>query len=199
MQNPFMKRNYLYLAFIAILLFQCTSIPENSIINGKLDNSKYDGEYIYLVPFKNSKKELVDSTIVREGKFSFKGKVRNPEIFVVRTRHKLRFELQDLLIVKEPGEIFINLSHNSSAYGTALNDSLQKWKENKMEFDNQIRITSNKYRATEDTLIKKELRLKLDSIKSESKSYHKTFINNNINNKVGDLVQNLLYPNQTPN
>ena len=103
--------------------------------------------FIYLVPFNNPSVEKVDSVMVHDGTFTFKGKVDQPEVYIVRTRPKLRLQLQELLIVKEPGNITINFGSDSSASGTTSNDSLQKWKEFKTEIDNSYKHFLQQYKS----------------------------------------------------
>ena len=54
---------------ISILFLFCHCKPQNYTyeISGSLPSNIYDGELIYLVPFKNASPETVDSTRIKDG------------------------------------------------------------------------------------------------------------------------------------
>ncbi|MCC8094255.1 MAG: DUF4369 domain-containing protein [Tannerellaceae bacterium] len=122
--------NKIIILFIIVLLGSCN---RNSllVIQGSVPSNKYDGAVIYLVPFENPSKETVDSTYIENGSFTFSAPVNSPEIRVLRMRSLLRFYMQGLLLVAEPGKLLVHMDSISSASGTKQNDLLQQWKEKK--------------------------------------------------------------------
>ena len=156
-------------------------------IEGHLPNASGDGEFIYLVPFEDAVKERVDSTRIENNKFLFEGTVQIPEIFILRTRPLLRLKLQPLLVVKEPGRINVKIDSTSSACGTALNDSLQHWKDKKIEFDRQQNRLRQKYRSADDS-VKTEIKQRAEHLKEQVENYQFNFIKNNRKNAVGKMV-----------
>ncbi|MCX6239642.1 MAG: DUF4369 domain-containing protein [Bacteroidia bacterium] len=125
-------RNAFYI--LLFILIGCRTDPQ-FVINGQLPDKTYDGEKIYLVPLENAVKERVDSTIIADGTFKFEGAIKTSEIYMIRAKPVLRYNLQELLVVKETGIITVKIGNKSSAGGTALNDSLQQWKEKKAVAD----------------------------------------------------------------
>ena len=181
-----MKKIVLQLLFVALAFTACTN-HEEFIINGSLPDNSFDGEWIYLVPMVNAPVERVDSTTIKNGGFSFKKNVDSTEIYVIRARPYLRLSLQELLVVKEPGSIQAVLGENSSARGTALNDSLQQWKEQKQLFDSrQFTLHQNLRNADEDE--KEQIRLMINDLRTEQIQYNFRFAGNNRDNVVGQMV-----------
>ncbi|MBS2098297.1 DUF4369 domain-containing protein [Carboxylicivirga linearis] len=183
-----MNWRWILILLVAPLTF-CSTNKTNYVIKGSLHSEAYNGEFIYLVPFNNPTVERVDSVMVYDGTFTFKGKVDQPEVYIVRTRPKLRLQLQELLIVKEPGDITIKFGPDSSASGTNSNDSLQKWKEFKTGIDNSHKQFLKQYKS--DFISKETLTNKLDSLHKTALDYNHSFIKENSNNVAGQFVQSL--------
>jgi hypothetical protein len=177
-----------YLTLLFLLLCAGSCKPDHSfVIDGSLSDSAFEGELIYLVPFENAPLERVDSSLVVNGSFSFRGEEASPEICILRTRPQLRLHLQELLIVREPGSIHVKIGLNSSASGTPLNDSLQQWKDRISFFDMLQYDLLEQYQAA-DTLQKSLIKPRVDSLKTLSGNYNFQFVRNNKDNIVGKFV-----------
>jgi hypothetical protein len=124
------------LFWLLLALLGCSG-QQLAVIEGRLPDARYDGEVVYLVPLKNATAANVDSTRIRQAAFRFERSAGEgeAEVFILRTRPLLRLRLQELLIILEPGRLAVALDSVSSARGTALNDSLQQWKERKQRYD----------------------------------------------------------------
>jgi len=177
---------------LLVLVFIVAACNNNKFkVLGELPNKSYDGEWIYLVPLVNAPVERVDSTVIQNGEFTFEGQVDSTEIYIIRGRPFLRLTLQELLIVKEPGIVKAKLGHNSSAEGTALNDSLEHWKEEKNNTDTLLVAFRTQYRATADTIQQAIIKQQADSLQKEITTFNYNFIENNKNNVVGELIYRL--------
>lgn len=179
-----------------MLLTGCNNQPDFRI-DGKVPNNSYDGEWIYLVPMVNAPVERVDSTVIKNGRFVFESDVETPEIYIIRGRPKIRLTLQELLVVKEPGEVQVSLSKESSAGGTALNDSLQQWKEKKLYYDSHLLALRKALKTATEPEIEM-LTQKIDSLTIEHKNYDYQFALNNRNNVVGQMIIRLRQLGFTP-
>ncbi|MCU4163673.1 DUF4369 domain-containing protein [Carboxylicivirga caseinilyticus] len=182
---------WILILFVATLTF-CKPNNENYQINGKLPTQDFDGEYVYLVPFENATQNTVDSTLIHEGKFVFRGSSEQPEVCILRTRPLLRLQLEEILIIKEPGILNVTLASTSYAQGTVSNDSLQKWKEVKSNIDSMFRQVLIQYKSSSDSLAKQKISLKLDSLKELSSNFNQAFIETNKNNTAGEFVRKIL-------
>nr|WP_321406287.1 DUF4369 domain-containing protein [uncultured Carboxylicivirga sp.] len=182
---------WILILFVATLTY-CKPNNDSYQINGKLPSNDFDGEYVYLVPFENATQAKVDSTLILEGKFVFRGSTDHPEVCILRTRPLLRLKLEEILIIKEPGILNVTLASTSYAKGTVSNDSLQKWKEFKTNFDSIFRQALMQYKSSSDSLEKQNISLKLDSLKEISSNFYQTFIETNKNNTAGEFVRKIL-------
>lgn len=181
-------RNTVYL--LLLILIGCKTDPQY-VIKGQLPDKTYDGEKIYLVPLENATKERVDSTIIADGAFNFKGTTKTSEILIIRAKPVLRYNLQELLVVKEPGIITVIIGNKSSAGGTALNDSLQQWKEKKAVADflyEDLRHQFKMANVADQALLKQ----KADSLNARIVDFHYNFVRNNRNNVVGKFVKKMM-------
>jgi hypothetical protein len=182
--------------FSLFVLLSCTS-EKNFLLVGSLPDKSYDGETIYLVPMENAVKERVDSTIIREGAFRFQGRVTAPEIYIIRAKPVLRYNLEELLVVREPGGLTVKIDMKSSVGGTPLNDSLQVWKERKMRFDFVKAELVKQYREA-DGASKPEIKQRADMLDVDAMRFHFNFAKNNKNNLVGRLVLRIMASSFTP-
>lgn len=180
-----MKR--LFQLLILLTFLSACSSKNNFRIEGQLADATFNGEWIYLVPLVNAPVERVDSTIIKGNTFVFEGKVKEPEIYIIRTRPFLRLSLQELLIVKEPGTSYAYIGQNSKANGTALNDSLQHWKEQKELFDLKSGLLQNQLKNAEAVQLD-EIRQQQEQLSRERAEYNFSFAKNNSNNVVGEMV-----------
>ena len=121
-----MKSSPLF-AVLALLAVSCSSSHGGFVIHGYVEDPALDGAQVFLVPLKDAVKENIDSVVIKGQKFEFKGTVeRMSDIRIERLR---RIGTQNLLVVTEPGDIYVTIGKQSSGYGTPQNDSLQAWKQ----------------------------------------------------------------------
>ncbi len=112
--------------FILLLTLSCNS--DKLIITGKIP-AAYDGNTIYLVPRPYPTAENVDSAKIRNGRFSFRIPADSVHICDITISRKANARVEKLLVVIEPGRLSVKIDTVSSAYGTPLNDELERWKE----------------------------------------------------------------------
>lgn len=173
-----------------LVLIGCQTDPQ-FVLKGQLPDKTYDGELMYLVPIENAPIERVDSAFIVDGTFRFRSTTRNSEIYVIRAKPVLRFNLQELLVVKEPGIVTVNIGKKSSATGTALNDSLQQWKEKKAVADFLYEDLMHQLKT--DTIADQAvLKQKADSLIVRITDFHYNFVRNNRNNVVGKFVNKMM-------
>jgi len=197
MEKIFGIRKVVLPVIFAVLIFSSCNDGNRFHINGTVPDKSYDGEWIYLVPLVNAPVERVDSTVIQNAAFSFSGKVKDPEIYVIRTRPLIRLSLQELLVVKEPGNIRAKIGSSSIVTGTALNDSLQSWKEKKELFDYNTRMLDQKYSAATEEQRDSILPFRQE-LASARNNYYFEFAKNNQENVVGELVIRMMKATFTP-
>lgn len=102
-------------------------------IMGTVEGHALDGKTIYLVPVLGPHDAShVDSATISNGRFRFA--VDSAEVKVIRVGYRYRENIEDLLVVSEPGTVKAHIGKISSCGGTPQNDSLQAWKEQMEQF-----------------------------------------------------------------
>jgi len=185
------KAVHKFLYLISILFLLACSKDDQLSITGTVPGSDYDGEFVYLVPFKGATLENVDSTAIQNGSFEFKREVKQKEMAIIRTRPLLRLTLQELLVVIEPGYLNVILDKESSASGTVLNETLQQWKEKKAQSE-EARILLRQMLQVADDSSKVELQARMDQLIEDYSTYNYEFVRENKENIVGQFVYTLI-------
>ena len=102
-------------------------------IMGTVEGHALDGKTIYLVPVLGPHDAShVDSATISNGQFHFA--VDSSEVKVIRVGYRYRENIEDLLVVSEPGTVKAHIGKVSSCGGTPQNDSLQAWKDQMEQF-----------------------------------------------------------------
>ena len=118
---------------LAILISSCSEknqgdhITGHFVINGTLPSKQFDGTLVYLVPVIGDNPSNVDSTVIRDGKFTLEGDTER--VSILRLGLMNRQKVQELLVVTEKGIITAKLDTNSIGSGTKQNVILQQWKD----------------------------------------------------------------------
>ena len=126
-----MKRTIFTIIAGAALLTSCSQNKEY-VIHGTVNDPNLEGAKIYLVPLENATVETIDSVYVENQSFEFRG--TEEKIADIRIERRRRLGMQNLLVITEPGEIYVTIGRVSSSGGTAQNDSLQVWKDLTKEY-----------------------------------------------------------------
>lgn len=136
-------KKILSICIAASMLAACNPRGEYRI-HGYTTENDLNGIQIFLVPLHDQSTAMVDSVVIRDNKFEFKGhgKMRQEWMAELRIARSHRMGHQNLLVVTEPGDIYVTIGKESSGYGTPQNDSLQVWKEMTMGVN---ATTSNLY------------------------------------------------------
>ncbi|MBQ0047815.1 MAG: DUF4369 domain-containing protein [Prevotellaceae bacterium] len=128
-----MKRGLFLFASVFLLLLASCDKSSNEVgecrVHGTLPDDKYNGKCIYMIALDKSIRDSigVDSCYVENCKFEFV--TRKHMMAIIRMDFHFRMGLEDLLVVEEPGDIYVTIDSISSARGTENNDKLQQWKD----------------------------------------------------------------------
>ncbi len=176
--------NKFLFALFSFLFFSCQNGKESFLITGTVPDGKYENEIVYLVPLEGATFENVDSTYIKDGRFSFSGTIDSSSIHIIRMKPILRLLVEELLVIVEPGTIQVRLDSISQAGGTVLNDALQEWKEKKQTYDLKKHNLIGLAKQSNNADLTGEI-LKIDSVFSE---YNYSFVKTNKDNIVGAFV-----------
>ena len=123
-----MKKALIFLfALSAVLFSSCERNAAQYRIHGRVTANDLEGYQIFLVPLGHETAEFVDSVHIHNHEFFFKGKEH--WMCEIRLGKYHRDKGQNLLVVTEPGDIYVTIGPDSSGGGTPQNDSLQVWKD----------------------------------------------------------------------
>lgn len=170
----YLKKNW---ALLALLFFVfATSCKQPAFeIKGELTDSHFDGEWIYLVPTEPHTVNDVDSVLIENSSFVFRGNIER--VAVIRMPMKQRMQIQELLVVTEPGKIEVKLDSISYGGGTVQNDALQKWKINRAETFSKL--ASARESAQKDSTL---------AIETEAKAFNYELLKKMGDNTLGNFL-----------
>jgi hypothetical protein len=171
----------------------CSSGGKTLTIIGELRTDRsFEDELVYLVPMSGNASangQRIDSTWVKNGRFTFVLSVDSSSIRLIRPKNPLQtYFLQPLLVVIEPGTLTVRLDSVSYAEGAPLNEALQQWKDRKeqgLELFSQFRA---QWRNTTDTAFRATLQEQWGEFKKADAAYNFAFVNENRDNALGRFV-----------
>ena len=118
-------KKIIFTLFTAAMLASCTRSNEY-VIHGTVANHELEGAKVYLVPVEEVSKENVDSTYIHNQFFEFRG--TDERVADIRLERRKRLGVETLLVITEPGDIYVTLGKTSTGRGTPQNDTIQAWK-----------------------------------------------------------------------
>ena len=161
-------------------------------IKGTLPDDIYNGEYVFLLPLDGVMPRIIDSVQVENKSFVFTGKADSAQVKIIRLRPQLRLDIQELLVVQEPGEkIWVKLDSLSSSGGTRQNESLQAWKEAKMKADQTMFILRQMNTADVNDSTKVIITEQWEKVQKDFLEFNKRFIEENAGTAVGRFVKQM--------
>ena len=179
-------KKILFLSVVAVIFAACQSKTEYTI-NGEVTDSSFEGQQVTLVEDVNNDMVAVDSTIVTNGKFTFKGETESPALrFISLDRSRT-------LIMLEPGKINVKHDTDFEVSGTPINDAFNTFNSKQNELNEEMMSISNEYRNAEadGTLTEEltaELVTKINDARDKGKSLLVDFIEANIKNELGEYM-----------
>ena len=132
-------KNIFVFALLASLIISC-SIKNTYEIIGTVPDAALNDQYAYLISYDS--KEKIDSALVIDGKFTFKGTVNEVDLIRIDLAHKLFTN-----IILESGEITVDLSDPLKVSGTPLNNQLIIFQKEKQVLSDSIREGYNKIKS----------------------------------------------------
>lgn len=122
-------------ALVSVIFFGCGN-KHQFTVNGTVDLPELNGQTVYMIDLYGDTEAALDSAVVTDGKFSFKGNVEEPKNVIIEAPESPYL----VRIILEHGTIVIN---NDSIGGTPLNDNLQAY--NSIHNVNDIQAAMEEY------------------------------------------------------
>jgi thiol-disulfide isomerase/thioredoxin len=109
------------LSMCAIIVCTACSGKSGYDISGKVDDPASNGLYVYLLPYEGGTPVPLDSAMVENNAFSFKGTQETPVLHILELKEKKGTLI--LPFILENGHIDVVLNDNPKAVGTPENDA----------------------------------------------------------------------------
>jgi hypothetical protein len=129
-------KKILFLTVAAAAFLLCACCRDEYRIHGRVTSNELEGVKIFLVPYGHEERENVDSVLIHNHEFEFKG--REHWMCTLRLISHERHKGQNLLVATEPGDIYVTIGPDSRGGGTPQNDSLQVWKDLTIEHNRRL-------------------------------------------------------------
>ena len=164
-----MKKVLLFWAVAAMTIVGCQ--PQKNTgschVSGMVPDSVMEGQRIVIEPLNSSNTTVqADTVVVKDG--HFEATLDSVLIYkVMPADGGLYAALQPIIIVGEPGEVWVSLGMTSHSGGTVQNDTLEQWKiitEAHSHLYNQLRATSSQMASSGDTAQAAALQKQADSL-----------------------------------
>lgn len=177
---------HLIIILAALALASCTRSKHYTIDGTIYGGGNFEGETIYLLPFFNTAEGRSDSTVVKNSRFHFEGEVDDDEVCILRFRPMMELFLDKLVVIKEPGHIWVVLNRPSTAKGTPQNDSLQHWREYQTDINRQLHSLNDTLRKAQN-VDSRRVNLTIDSLRQAFDKHNRQVVDRN-NNAFGTYV-----------
>lgn len=192
----------IYLLFVLLCCIGCTSEHNYEIVGTVKDNS-LNGQYIYLQAIEGDQLLTVDSALVSNAKFKFKGVQHDPVI------RELCFPKQELnqfapvVFVLQAGKLLATIDTVSSVTGTEQNDRLQQYFQELNYYQDRLQHLVSQYQILKlsnniNDSIQSAFQEWYDSIYDELNKLSYDFILENNTSVAGGLVFLQSYSQLTP-
>lgn len=113
-------KKVLFSIFMFVAMVGCCNKPKSYLIEVSLPDSSYNGKMAYIESY--AKELIIDSSMVVDGKVSFKGSVNNSDYSIIRVDENSL--VADFVL--EEGTINIDLSETPVIGGTYKNDEVNR-------------------------------------------------------------------------
>jgi peroxiredoxin/23S rRNA maturation mini-RNase III len=181
-------KKVLFFLFISLCLYSCS--PTDFNIEGLVADKALNGTKIFIKERINRDWKVIDSTVVQDGKFSFKGKVDSTRIAYLAYEYPVGNKVRQAFVFENGN---ITASIDSSGFvivkGTTQNNLLQTYQDEKNSFykrsdkfitDNQDSVKTKEQAIA---LAKKQAELVREEVNIDKK-----FVTEHINTLVGTHV-----------
>ena len=155
--------------FFLIAIFSCKT-DNQFVIEGTIDGNS-DDEWIYLTEFLEPE-PYIDSVLINNGRFTFKGNVDYPEVHVLNNNSDTAFKYFYFFLEPATMEIRINpgdWTYGSTIMGGPVNDEYnEKIRSSEIRLVNLNRETMKKMSGADSTE-----QIELEQVRKESEDQHK--------------------------
>ncbi len=192
-----MKKIFFVLGFVLLV---STLSAQSFRLDGSLTNFGEEVDYVY-INYQNGKSRVMDSTRVKDGKYSFKGNITEPVLANFRVKFKnnpesFRLRRNYAAIYLQPGQIgvshndsFVNVSVNGSAAHLEYQSLQEKTKPVSLQMNELMTKYSELSRAKDEEGLKK-LDARYEELNEEMKQVYKSYLSENSHSPIAMYALN---------
>lgn len=186
-------RKAILLLFAAVLLISCEN-NKNYTINGVVTDTNYEGKKVYVQELTNSEMVVVDTAIIVNGAFTFKGSADSTVLRFVSLDESVDTQnLTRIPVLLEPGVFEVKFDSVVTVTGTPVNQAYTDYRVKQRELNQKARSIIDQYNAaaSDETLtdsLEAEINDAYDKISKENDDLNYSFVNDNIGNDLGKYI-----------
>lgn len=125
-----------FFTLLICLITAASCSDKNSlVIDGKVNSDAFEGSKIYIMGPEGANQKYEDSAVIRNGKFTFTMQSDSMDLRTLTIPPKENAAVEDLIFIKERGELDVVMDVKSSSTGTRLNKILMDWKRTNFVYD----------------------------------------------------------------
>lgn len=176
--------------FLLVALFAISCKNSTFTITGSVDQKELNGKTIFIKERINREWKTIDSTVVENQKFAFKGKADTAKIAYIVYEFPAKKKNRQAFVL-EGGNITVSVDTTNfmTIKGTAQNDLLQTYQNDKNAFNIKAETYYKTHKDSVKTLEQKAAFDKeMDKLNQEEVSIDKKFATEHVNTLVGSHV-----------
>ncbi|MDD4609255.1 MAG: TlpA disulfide reductase family protein [Bacteroidaceae bacterium] len=183
-----MKKLVYSLLAVSFLFGACNTKPTNSFTVEGITGSAMNGDIIYLQKEVNKKLTSIDSTYVKENKFTFKGDASQPDLRFIL--HKKGTRSGVVAFFTEAGTVKVDLTSDQPTIGgTTSNTAFQLFQDSVSTLRNKMTAYIEMYKNTGSTEEQKEeAKNGFNSLQEEHSNFTTRTIKSNLSNILGAFL-----------
>lgn len=197
-----MKKILFFLVAASVLL----SCKDNKsyTIEGTVANPEFEGKNVYVQEMTDSAMVSVDTAVVTNGAFVFKGQADSAVLRFIILDESVKEETRSRIpVLVEAGKITVKFDTLITVTGTPANESYNTFRVKDREFYQKIKDISDQYRAamnngTMTDSLEKEIETTYEKIAKERTDLNYDFVKSNMKNKLGEFSFSSSYNMYTP-
>jgi thiol-disulfide isomerase/thioredoxin len=180
-------KNFIIIAFLGIILYSCTSTPENGFkVTGKITGVVPSKAFLQI--YEDGKMKVIDSSDFVNGSFKFKGELSSPDFYYIR----IGDEKNLISFFLENSNITISASTDSlwkaEITGSTLQNEFNAFNESNAAFDDQLKFVYMEYKQAENEEIKQVAEIKYDSIDNLKSTHIKNYVKTHGNSMLAAYI-----------
>lgn len=176
-----MKKTIFAIIIAILSLAGCKSKTAYEIV-GTMQDSTFNGSTIYL--YESATREIIDSAVVENGRFDFKGEVTEPALHYLLAGRTANY------LILEPGTITADMGNRTVA-GTALNEKYEAFSAENKRLQDEVQAEWQRIRATEglaEEEMNKQMNEAHDKYQEKYLPHVRKYFEENTNNPIGAVA-----------